>query len=1001
MPAARMGTPIPALAALALLCSAFSLSAATFTVDSTSDAVDTSPGDGFCNDGSGNCTLRAAIQEANSLAGADEISLPAGTYTLAIAGHSEDGAVSGDLDIGSEIVLTGAGSATTIIDGGALDRVFDFRSHVAAFSAEITGVTIQNGSAPGGADHGWGGGFAVRPVSSSRMVTLTLTDVVITANTALANGCGVYVAGYTDVTIVDSVIQNHTCPGVSGGAIENRGTLTIRGSTLQGNQGENGGAIRAFGGAVTTIEDSLLTDNSGLRGGAYYSGSSSNTLWVRDSTFSLNDATGDLGIGGGAAYLSGFSQIERTSIVDNEAPTDPGGGLAGGSGTVNIYDSTISGNTGELGGAMFCFGVDALELRNVTISGNSAPNWSGGVYLWGNTGPYTINNSTIHGNELTVAGPGSNLYVSQAQVSIGNSIVGGGIGGVNCTFASGGSLVSAGYNLDDGTSCGLSGTGDQSSATLNLDALADNGGPTHTHALLAGSNAIDMGDPAVPGSCETADQRGAPRPADGDGDTISRCDAGAYEIVPSADLSITKDDGATDAVPGTSTIYEIAVDNAGPDDVTGTTVTDVLDDTVFDAASATWTCTLGGAGMGTDCPASGTGAELAAGVSVDIDAGDGVTIEVIAPVRPEATGSVVNTADVGGGAFEGDLDNNSATDANTLTPEADLSITKDDGVAAAVPGEQVVYTITAANAGPSDTPDATVADNFPAELTCSWTCAGGSGGSCAPGPVNGDISESVDLPAGGSVVFTVTCAIDPTATGSLSNTATVTAPSGVTDDTPANNSASDTNTVLTPETDLSITKSNGATEVLIGGQTTYTIVGSNSGPSVVPGATVADTFPAALSCSWTCVGAGGGTCSPGPSATDIADSVNLPVGATVTYTAVCSVDGMAEGQLVNSASISPPAGVTERTPANNSASDSDLLIGECGFPNNVTLANRAIDTAESHTACLTITIGPNVTITGAGSLTAMAGSLITFLDAFGMDPGCPMTAEIDEGLLPP
>src|SRR3990172_8808874 len=72
--------------------------AAEFTVNSTADAVDASLGDGTCDDGSGNCTLRAAIQEANALSGPDTIDLPAGTYTLTIPGTGEDAAATGDLD---------------------------------------------------------------------------------------------------------------------------------------------------------------------------------------------------------------------------------------------------------------------------------------------------------------------------------------------------------------------------------------------------------------------------------------------------------------------------------------------------------------------------------------------------------------------------------------------------------------------------------------------------------------------------------------------------------------------------------------------------------------------------------------------------------------------------------------------------------------------------------------------------------------------------------------
>jgi CSLREA domain-containing protein len=99
--------------------------AAPFTVNSTADAVDAHPDDGVCATAQNVCTLRAAIQETNALAGADTITLPASMYTLSIPGPFEDQAATGDLDITDDLTLTGAGAANTIIDGGGLDRVFD------------------------------------------------------------------------------------------------------------------------------------------------------------------------------------------------------------------------------------------------------------------------------------------------------------------------------------------------------------------------------------------------------------------------------------------------------------------------------------------------------------------------------------------------------------------------------------------------------------------------------------------------------------------------------------------------------------------------------------------------------------------------------------------------------------------------------------------------------------------------------------------------------------
>ena len=153
--------------------------------------------------------------------------------------------------------------------------------------------------------------------------------------------------------------------------------------------------------------------------------------------------------------------------------------------------------------------------------------------------------------------------------------------------------------------------------------------------------------------------------------------------------------------------------------------------------------------------------------------------------------------------------NNSATDTDTLTPQADLAITKTDGVTTATPGGSVTYTITASNAGPSNATGATVADTFPASLTCTWTCAGAGGGTCTASG-SGNINDTVNLPSGGSVTYTASCTISAAATGTLSNTATVTAPAGVTDPTPGNNSATDSDT-LAASADLAITKTDGVT----------------------------------------------------------------------------------------------------------------------------------------------------------------------------------------------
>ena len=255
------------------------------------------------------------------------------------------------------------------------------------------------------------------------------------------------------------------------------------------------------------------------------------------------------------------------------------------------------------------------------------------------------------------------------------------------------------------------------------------------------------------------------------------------------------------------------------------------------------------------------------------------------------------------------------------TSLANLSISKTDGVTTAIPGGSVTYTIVASNAGPNNASGATVADTFPASLTCTWTCVGAGGGTCTASG-SGNLNDTVNLPAGGSTTYTASCAISAAATGTLSNTATLAAPGGATDPNPGNNSATDTDN-LVPQADLAITKSNGLGSVVQGGTTTYTITASNNGPSAV-GATVADTFPATLTCTWTCAGAGGGTCAASGTGS-INDTVNLPVGGSVTYTANCAIAVSATGRLINTATVAAPVTVTDPNSANNSATDTDTL----------------------------------------------------------------------------
>lgn len=289
---------------------------------------------------------------------------------------------------------------------------------------------------------------------------------------------------------------------------------------------------------------------------------------------------------------------------------------------------------------------------------------------------------------------------------------------------------------------------------------------------------------------------------------------------------------------------------------------------------------------------------------------------------------------------------------------ADLSITKDDGVANATPGTQITYTIVASNAGPNDAPGTTVTDTFPAALTCSWTCTASAGSSCTAAG-SGDIADLVTILVSGNVTFTATCDIDPAATGNLANTATVTEDASVTDNNQANNTASDTDT-LVPSADLAITKSSAGSSVTPGSTVTYSVVATNNGPSAVTDAAVSDNFPAALqNCSWTSTPSGGASGNTNGSG-NLAETLDMPAGSSVTYDITCDIDAAATGTLDNTASISS-ATVGDPTAGNDSATESDTLAPSADL--SITKSSAASSVVPGTTATYTIVAtnsGPSV-----------------------------------------
>jgi CSLREA domain-containing protein/uncharacterized repeat protein (TIGR01451 family) len=499
--------------------------AAVITVNSAVDADGSTP--------DGKCSLREAVLAANAdtavdgcVAGSgdDTVVLPAGTYVLAIAGTNEEGAWSGDLDITGNLVLVGAGAGTTILDGGGIDRVLHVDPACAGIVADISGVTLRNGLAPDApiAEYDKASGGGIHNCG-----TLSLSDVVVSGNSAPYFG--------------------------QGGGIHNKGLLLGRNVTVSGNSAYRGGGM-----------------------------ASSGSLMLADSGLEANGASGSIGTGGGL-YNIGDAVLVSVTVHANSAIN--GGGISnGGDGGMKLINSTVSNNlaTWSIGGGVY--NEASCEVTNSTISGNSAKTSGGGI---ANKGLMSLASTTIANNTAVTSGGALFIY-NQGLVEIANSLLAGNtVGGVNniCAVPVG-SVTSYGYNLADcPNTCGLDEAGDKTVADAHLGALQNNGGKTLTHALLAGSLAIDGGNPA---GCTAEggtrflmnDQRSFLRPVDGDGNGTAVCDTGAFEsgavAGPGSDLSIRNLDLPDPvAVDGTLT-YNIVATNNGPEMAEGIVVTITL-----------------------------------------------------------------------------------------------------------------------------------------------------------------------------------------------------------------------------------------------------------------------------------------------------------------------------------------------------------------------------------------------------------------------------------------
>ena len=450
-------------------------------------------------------------------------------------------------------------------DGGGIFN--GFAGSTSLTDSVVSGNSTSNNASGGGIFGGY----------------ITLTNTIVTGNSTgefgseIQNGDGGGIFNASgNITLIDSIVSGNRS-NRGGGVFAPIGDLTLTNSTVIGNRsGDGGGGINAYGGNVSLTDSAVSGNVAGRSGGGI----------AADNVTSTNSRVSDntSGFGGGgisandvslinstvsrnvAAYSGGGISSRSVSLTGSTVSGNTsrsrygGGGISSRSGDVSLTNSTVSGNTSDVDGGGIRADGSTVLLVNSTVTGNSAAALGGGIRFGNNIGDFqsddilTLNNSIVAGNGDDGTAP--DIFASLDVMSVEHSLIG----------------DTTGFEITAAT-----GAGNILNQSPLLGALADNGGPTQTHALLAGSPALDAGNNTFVDAAElTTDQRGEARIEFG---TV---DIGAFEVGVETKLVVTTNLGhVTNQTDGLTSLREAI--NAANNDIGLDSIT--FDPSVFDGVT--------------------------------------------------------------------------------------------------------------------------------------------------------------------------------------------------------------------------------------------------------------------------------------------------------------------------------------------------------------------------------------------------------------------------------
>ena len=412
--------------------------ATTYTVTNTTDsATDTG-------------SLRYAVDQANASATDDTINFniagcPNNVCTITLSGELPINATS---TAGKLTITNSTGASKMLISGNDKSRVF-FVKDGADFT--LNGVTVTKGNGIGTTNinySGYGGGIIAAPdsVSATNLTNLTIINSIIDNNSSSFYGGGVW-TGSIILTIKDSTISNNKAVRSGGGIYASGGTMSLIGSTVSNNsttQSASGGISDLGGGGIykigntmmitsSVINNNIMNQTDGASGGIY---NFKSAVTITDSIINNNISKGS---SGGIKNDTGTLTITGSTVNGNIANGNAGG-IGNYFSTMTVTFSTINGNTannGSNGGGVYNSGSSAngniLTITNSTVSNNTSSRAGGGVH--NDSGTVRLNNSTLSGNTTKFNGGGifnyASITITNSTISGNTSQNGGGINNVS------------------------------------------------------------------------------------------------------------------------------------------------------------------------------------------------------------------------------------------------------------------------------------------------------------------------------------------------------------------------------------------------------------------------------------------------------------------------------------------------------------------------------------------------------------------------------------------